>query len=84
MPTLCAAAAPDGTPAGFYGPSDLSGLRGPLKEMPAAEFAHNDTAGKRLFDDLEELSGIRYVLLSELSANRVPTYEWPCLADGCS
>jgi hypothetical protein len=32
MPTVCAATAPDANPAGFYGPSHLFGVRGPVKE----------------------------------------------------
>ena len=62
MPTLCAATAPDAKPAGFYGPSHLFGLRGPGKETRLAEFAFNDAAAKQLFDQLQEISEIRYPL----------------------
>jgi hypothetical protein len=62
MPTLCAATAPDASPAAFYRPSHLFGVRGPVKETRLAEFAYNDEAAKRLFDQLQEISGIRYPL----------------------
>lgn len=62
MPTLCAATAPDAKPGAFYGPSHFSGLRGPVKEAHLAEFAYNDAAAKQLFDELEEITGIRYSL----------------------
>lgn len=62
MPTLCAATAPDANPAGFYGPSHFFGVRGPVKETRLAEFAYNDAAAKQLFDQLQEISGIRYPL----------------------
>jgi hypothetical protein len=62
MPTLCAATAPDAKPAGFYGPSHLFGVRGPVKETGLAEFAYNDAAAQQLFDQLQEISAIRYPL----------------------
>lgn len=62
MPTLCAATAPNAEPAGFYGPSHLFGLRGPVKETELAEFAYNDAAAKQLFDELEDITGITYPL----------------------
>jgi hypothetical protein len=62
MPTLCAATAPNAKAAGFYGPSHLFGVRGPVRETHLARFAHNDTAAKRLFDELEEITGISYPL----------------------
>jgi NAD(P)-dependent dehydrogenase (short-subunit alcohol dehydrogenase family) len=62
MPTLCAATAHDANPAGFYGPSHLFGVRGPVKETRLVEFAYNEAAAKQLFDQLQEISGIRYPL----------------------
>jgi NAD(P)-dependent dehydrogenase (short-subunit alcohol dehydrogenase family) len=60
MPTLCAATAPNANPAGFYGPSHLFGVRGPVKETRLAEFAYNDAAAKQLFNELEAITGITY------------------------
>lgn len=62
MPTLCAATAPKAKPAGFYGPSRLAGLRGPVKEARLAEFAYDDAAAKQLFDRLQEIARIQYPL----------------------
>ena len=59
-----AAPAPPGTkaasanPAGFYGPSHLFGVRGPVKETRLAEFTYK-AAAKQLFDQLQDISGTR-------------------------
>jgi NAD(P)-dependent dehydrogenase (short-subunit alcohol dehydrogenase family) len=60
MTTLCAATAPDARPGAFYGPSQLFGLRGPVKEAHFAKLAYDDAAAKQLFDELEEITGITY------------------------
>jgi len=61
MPAI-AATVPNANPARFYGPSHLFGLRGPVKETRLGEFAYNDAAAKQLFDQLQEVCGIRYPL----------------------
>jgi hypothetical protein len=61
-PTLFAAIAQDATPAGYYGPGGLFGLSGNVIQTPMAKFAYDDRAAKQLFDQLEELAGIRYPL----------------------
>ena len=62
QPILFAATAPEAKPAGYYGPSRIFGLRGPVKEAKPAKDACNEEAAKRLFDQLEQLSGVRYEL----------------------
>jgi len=57
---LCAAAAPIAKPAGFYGPSHLFGLRGPVYETRLAVFAYDDAALKQLVDPLEEMANTIY------------------------
>lgn len=61
-PSLYAATAPDAERAGFYGPSHIFGLRGPVKETGLAQFAYNDAAASQLFDELEDITGITYPL----------------------
>lgn len=62
MPTLCAATAPDAKPAGFYGPSQFLGVRGPVKETRLADFAYDDAAAKRLFNELEDITRLTYAV----------------------
>jgi NAD(P)-dependent dehydrogenase (short-subunit alcohol dehydrogenase family) len=61
-PTLFAATAPDAKPAGYYGPGGLFGLSGNVKQTEMATFAYDDGAAEQLFDQLEELAGVRYAL----------------------
>jgi len=46
----------------FLWPIASLGLRGPGKETRLAKFAYNDAAAKQLFDQLQEISEIRYPL----------------------
>ncbi len=62
QPTLFAATAPDAKPSGYYGPSRLFGLRGPVKEAKPSKDACNGEAARQLFDELEQLSGVCYAL----------------------
>ncbi len=62
QPSLFAATSPDAKPAGYYGPGSLFGLRGPVKETKPSKDASNEKAAKQLFDELEQLSGVRYAL----------------------
>ncbi len=62
QPTLFAATAPDAKPAGYYGPSRLFGLRGPVQEAKPAEISYNTAAANQLFEELEQMSGVRYEL----------------------
>ncbi len=59
-PTLRAATAPDVPPGAYFGPGGLWHLRGHPIEMPTADFAHDAKAGRRLFDELEQLTGFKY------------------------
>ena len=59
-PTLRAATAPDVPPGAYYGPGGLWHLRGHPIEMPTADFAQDAEAGRRLFDELEQLTGFKY------------------------
>ena len=62
QPSLFAATSPEAKPAGYYGPSQLFGIRGPVREAKPAKDAVNEQAAKQLFDKLEQLSGVRYKL----------------------
>ncbi len=59
-PTLRAATAPDAEPGGYYGPGGLFGLRGPAVRQETAAFAHDAAAGRRLWDELEQIGGVGY------------------------
>jgi len=60
-PALFAATAPDAKPAAYYGPDGLFlGLRGNVKETQMAKFAYDDAAAKQLFNQLEELTSVKY------------------------
>ncbi len=59
-PTLRAATATDATPGGYYGPGGLFGLRGRPVEQQTAPFASDAAAGRRLWGELERISGISY------------------------
>ncbi len=61
-PTLRAAAAPDAKPGGYYGPGGLFHLRGPAIEEQTAPFAHDQAAGRRLWNELERIGKIDYPL----------------------
>ena len=59
-PTLRAATESDVKPGGYYGPGGLFHLRGPAIEQETAPFAHDPAAGRRLWDELERISGFTY------------------------
>lgn len=61
-PTLRAATAPDVPPGAYFGPGGLWHLRGHPIEMPTADFAQDAEAGRRLFDELEQITGFKYAL----------------------
>ena len=60
QPSLFAATSPDAKPAGYYGPSQILGFRGPVKEAKPAKDAFHEQAATQLFDELEQLSGAHY------------------------
>ncbi|TXM99044.1 SDR family NAD(P)-dependent oxidoreductase [Methylobacterium sp. WL64] len=59
-PTLRAATAPDAKPGAYYGPGGLFRLRGPAVEAETAPFAHDAVAARRLWSELERISGVVY------------------------
>ncbi|MGY2737135.1 NAD(P)-dependent dehydrogenase (short-subunit alcohol dehydrogenase family) [Sphingomonas sp. UYP23] len=61
-PTLRAATALDAKPGGYYGPGGLFRLRGHPVEQETASFANDAAAGRRLWGELERISGISYPL----------------------
>ena len=61
-PTLLAATAPDAMPGGYYGPGGLFRLRGPAIEAETAAFALDAAAGRRLWEELEQIGGVCYPL----------------------
>ena len=60
-PTLRAATAPDAEPGSYYGPGGLFGLRGPAVRQETAPFAYDEAAGRRLWDELEQISGFDFI-----------------------
>ena len=59
---LFAAMSEQAKPGGYYGPGGFLRIRGaPVETEPSAS-ALDTAAGKRLFDDLERIAGIRYPL----------------------
>ena len=61
-PTLRAATDPDAVPGGYYGPGGFLKLRGHPVEQETAPFARNEAAGRRLWDELQRMAGVRYPL----------------------
>lgn len=60
-PSLFAGTSPNVKPAAYYGPDGLFlGLKGNVKETKMARFAYDDEAAKLLFNQLEELTGMKY------------------------
>ena len=73
-PTLRAATAPDAKPGAYYGPGGLFRLRGHPVETETAPFAHDAAAGLRLWEELERIGGVGYLLPSaaaELAPSRM-------------
>lgn len=63
LPTLYAAAAPGVTGGAFYGPDGLMEQRGYPREVKAAPQAYDEATARRLWQDSEELTGVRFALL---------------------
>lgn len=59
-PTLMAATLEDAKPGAYYGPGGLFKLRGHPVETKPAPFADDVAAAKRLFDELEVITAMRY------------------------
>jgi len=59
-PALFAATSPDAKPGAYYGPGGLFGLSGPVKDTQMAPFAYDDAAACRLFNELEDLTHVRF------------------------
>jgi len=59
-PALFAATSPEAKPGAYYGPGGLFGLSGPVKDTRMASFAYDEAAARRLFDELEELTHVRF------------------------
>jgi hypothetical protein len=60
--TLFAATAAQTKPGGYYGPGRLFNIRGAPVETATSPFARDKSAAKRLFQELERITGIRYPL----------------------
>ncbi len=59
-PTLMAATLPQARPGAYYGPGGLFKLRGHPIEAQTTSFAHDAAAAEILFQQLEEITGVRY------------------------
>jgi NAD(P)-dependent dehydrogenase (short-subunit alcohol dehydrogenase family) len=63
-PSLYAAGAPDVTGGSYYGPGGLGGIRGaPTRQNPSVK-AHDTAIARRLWLASEELTGVRYAIVS--------------------
>jgi len=61
LPTLYAAAAPDITPAGYYGPDGLLEMRGYPKQVGSSGAAQDTIASARLWAESEKLIGVAFL-----------------------
>ncbi|CAA9510591.1 MAG: hypothetical protein AVDCRST_MAG96-2439 [uncultured Segetibacter sp.] len=60
-PSLFAATSLNAKPGAYYGPDGIFlGLKGNVKETKMAKFAYNEEAAQQLFNQLEELAGVKY------------------------
>jgi NAD(P)-dependent dehydrogenase (short-subunit alcohol dehydrogenase family) len=60
LPTLYAAVAIEATPGGYYGPDGLFELKGNPVGVPIPKVAQDPQIGKRLWQESERLTGIRW------------------------
>ncbi len=59
LPTLFAATAPSARPAGYYGPSRLFEMRGPVRPASRTKRALDAQVARRLWQVSEQLTGVR-------------------------
>lgn len=64
LPTVRAAVDPAATGGGYYGPSGWAGMAGDPVPVEAHRRAHDGTAQRRLWQESERLTGVRYPLAS--------------------
>jgi len=64
LPTLCAATAPDVQGAEYFGPDGRGEQRGYPQRVRASAAAQDEAAAKRLWDESEKLTGVRYEALA--------------------
>ncbi|WP_062442001.1 oxidoreductase [Herbidospora daliensis] len=60
LPQLYAATAPGVPPAGYYGPDGRGEMRGYPKLVSSSAASHDERAARRLWDESEQLTGVRY------------------------
>ncbi len=67
LPTLYAAVAPEAVAGGYYGPDGLAELKGYPTAVPVPKTAKDATVAKRLWEESERLTGMKFGALSDLS-----------------
>jgi NAD(P)-dependent dehydrogenase (short-subunit alcohol dehydrogenase family) len=60
LPTLFAAVAPEAVPGGYYGPDGIGELKGFPTAVRLAKGALDPVTAKRLWDESERLTGVRF------------------------
>ncbi|MBB6146435.1 NAD(P)-dependent dehydrogenase (short-subunit alcohol dehydrogenase family) [Silvibacterium bohemicum] len=60
LPTLYAAASPDASPNGYYGPNGFYEMKGPVAPAYIAPRAKDAASAKRLWEISEKLTGVRW------------------------
>lgn len=66
LPTLFAAVAPEAGPGGYYGPDGIGGLKGFPTAVRLAKGASDEITAKRLWDESERLTGVRFDFASAI------------------
>lgn len=69
LPTLYAATAPDVEPNAYYGPGGLMEMRGYPTEVDTSAAAKDEHLAARLWQESEEMTGVRYAALDSRVAD---------------
>jgi NAD(P)-dependent dehydrogenase (short-subunit alcohol dehydrogenase family) len=62
LPSVLAAAGTEAKRGGYYGPTKMGGLRGPVGDAKVASYILNEDTAKRLWDESEALVGHQWAL----------------------
>src|SRR5271168_4472744 len=66
LPTLYAAVAPEAVAGGYYGPDGIAELKGYPTSVPVPKSALDETVAKRLWEESERLTHVRFGALSNV------------------
>jgi NAD(P)-dependent dehydrogenase (short-subunit alcohol dehydrogenase family) len=62
LPTVLAAAGTEAKRGGYYGPTKIGGIRGPVGDAKVAPYIFNLDTAKKLWDESEKLVGYKWAL----------------------